>query len=345
MDKVSITAFVSAINGLNFVKDARFDTPRRINEEGFYGVLKIRTPKGTYSFTVKTRTSYLDRSLLNAFISKAQTKMKSRRERVLLFARYVPRPSAEKLIQAGVNFVDLAGNMHLAVDKEYVRTVLGNKEVRAHSDRILTPARIQLLFALAAHPEAADWPVRQLSELAGIGKSNAAKLRQQLLSEGLLHSSKKGFIIRDMNELEQELLRGYERVLRPRLLIGRFRAQESAQPAFIEKLKSVFKDSSTEWSLTGGPAASLLQHFYKGTEVPVFISALLDEAKRELRILPDQIGPIIFLRSFGRLARWKHVRGVDIANPWLVFAELMQSEDPRAHEAAIQLKEEFLRAA
>jgi hypothetical protein len=62
-------------------------------------------------------------------------------------------------------------------------------------------------------------------------------------------------------------------------------------------------------------------------------------------VLPDKTGPIIFMRSFGPLTRWKKVGGVEIAHPWLIFTELMQSDDPRANEAAVNLKGEFLIAA
>jgi hypothetical protein len=345
MMEASIDRYVSRINNLDFVKAVDFARPSRSHDQTFDGTLKIRTPKGTYAFVVETKTSYLDRSVLNALINRANARTTPHREPLLLLARYVPAPSAEKLIEAGINFVDLAGNMHLALNKDYVRTVLGNKETRAQSSRILTPARIQLLFALAAKPEAANWSVRQLSDIAGVGKSNVAQLRRQLVAGGLLKSSKRGYALAPEKELEEELLRGYDRILRPKLLIGRFRTQESAPEALFKKLKPVFGNSSVEWSITGGPAASLLQHFYQGIEVPVFVNVLPDEAKRELRMLPDKAGPIIFLRAFGQLTRWRNIQGMDIPHPWLVYAELMQSEDPRAHEAAALLKREFLNAA
>ena len=31
---------------------------------------------------------------------------------MLLFARYIPLPTAQRLMDAGVDFVDLAGNVH-----------------------------------------------------------------------------------------------------------------------------------------------------------------------------------------------------------------------------------------
>jgi len=80
-------------------------------------------------------------------------------------------------------------------------------------------------------------------------------------------------------------------------------------------------------------------------ETPVFIDPLTDNLQRELRVLPDKTGPIIFMQSFGPLTRWKKIQGTQIAHPWLIFTELMQSEDPRAHEAAVHLKGEFLIAA
>jgi len=263
----------------------------------------------------------------------------------MLFARYVPQPSAEKLIEAGVNFVDLAGNMHLALDNDYIRTVIGKKEERTHSEKTLTPARIQLLFALAAQPESVNWTVRQLADAAGISKSNAAKIRHELITERFLAPRKDGHVVEDAKELEDQLVRGYEQVLRPKIVIGRFRAQEAAEKWLIDKLKRVFSEASVGWSLTGGPTAFLIKHFYRGVETPVFIDPLTDNLQRELRVLPDKTGPIIFMQSFGPLTRWKKIQGTQIAHPWLIFTELMQSEDPRAHEAAVHLKGEFLIAA
>lgn len=337
--------YLSRIRTLEFVRNAKLAPVPNLGTLRPDGMLTIRTPKGSYVFMIETKSSYLDRSTLNAIITHANLSLKGPKHPVLLFARYVPAPSAEKLIQAGINFVDLAGNMHLTLDNDYVRTVLGNKESRGHSDRILTPSRIQMLFVLAAEPESASWTVRDLADASGVSKSNAAKIRQQFIAEGVLSPHKGNLAIRDMKGLEQQLLNGYEQALRPKILIGRFRAQETTDKLLLETFKRVFKEASVAWSLTGGPAVSLLQHFYKGVEMPVFVDRLTDDVQRRLRVLPDRTGPIIFMRSFGSLTRWKKIQGAEIAHPWLIFTELMLSQDPRAHEAAFNLKAEFLSAA
>src|SRR2546426_9860281 len=177
--------YLSKIRTLEFVRNAKLAPAPNLGLLHPDGMLTIRTPKGPYVFMIETKSSYLDRSTLNAIITNANLSQKGPKHPVLLFARYVPVPSAEKLIQAGINFVDLAGNMHLALNNDYVRTVLGNKERRGHSDRILTPSRIQMLFVLAAEPESASWTVRELADASGVSKSNAAKIRQQFVAEGV----------------------------------------------------------------------------------------------------------------------------------------------------------------
>ena len=89
-------------------------------------------------------------------------------------------------------------------------------------------------------------------------------------------------------------------------------------------------------------AAYALQKFYRGMELPVFIDAFSDQLRRRLRILPDKTGPIILLRSFGTIPFWREAEPFPLAHPWLIYSELMNSSDPRAHEAAEELKREYL---
>src|SRR5437867_12942321 len=100
-----------------------------------------------------------------------------------------------------------------------------------------------------------------------------------------------------MKGLEQQLLNGYEQVLRPKIVIGRFRAQETAEKLLLEKFKRVFKDASVAWSLTGGPAVCLLLHFYKGVEVPVFLDRLRDDVPRPSSVLPGKPRRVFYVRS------------------------------------------------
>src|ERR1700735_5424852 len=144
-----VTPYLDQIRALDFVKDARYEKDAKDRDIGVDGILKLRTPKGLFAFFVQTKNSYLDHSILNSFLAHAKYRTHKKHEALLLFARYVPRPSAERLIDSGVNFVDRVGNMHLVLGQNYERTIVGNKEgSRGEDEQSLTPARVQLLFTL-----------------------------------------------------------------------------------------------------------------------------------------------------------------------------------------------------
>jgi len=336
--------YLEKIRGLEFVKALDFSAERNPHEDkGIDGKLRIRTPKGTFNFLVEQKSSYLDRSVLNAFIAQAKHQTEVYQHPVILFARYVPRPSAERLVASGINFLDRVGNMHLTLGSNYSHTVLGNRESQLSRESVsLGAARIQLLFTFAADTNAGESTVRELAETAGLSKSSVARLREELVEEHILRKTGRGYEVRDKKELHQVLLAGYENTLRPKLFINRFRAAESTPEQLLPRLKDALSLLSMRWSLTGAAAAYQLQHYYKAPEIPLFIETATDELTRRLRLLPDKEGPITLLRPFGMLPFWKQVSGLTVAHPRLIYAELMHSPDSRAHEAAEQLRAEFI---
>jgi len=341
--KPNIQPFLEQLKALPFVTDLDFSPEVRRNEGEIDGILKVRAPKGTYRFLVEQKRSYLDRGVLNALIAQAKFYAAEHREPLLLLARYIPSPSAERLIQSGVNFVDQAGNMHLVLGPNYERTVVGAKQnTSGTKEPRISPAISQVLFAFGAAKDAGSWSVRKLADFAGLSKSNVAKVEQQLVAQSVLIESEKGFRLRDRSKLPEQLLQGYELALRPKLFLGRFRSPAPEIDEMLAGIRKALAKESVRWSVTGGPAAYLLQKFYRGLELPIFIESLSDQLRRQLRIIPDKSGPLIFLRSFGSVPFWRDSGSFPIAHPWLIYSELMYSSDPRAHEAAEEFKREYL---
>lgn len=341
--ELSVRPYLEQLRTLPFVRDLAFSAPGRHTRAGINGVLKVRTPKGTYDFLVEQKRSYLDRGTLNALVAQAKLYAREHDKPLLLFARYVPGPSAERLIGSGINFLDQVGNIHFVLGGNYERTIVGGKEntVLKEGKRI-SPAITQLLFAFSTQDEAGSWSVRKLAETSGLSKSNVAKVETQLVERGVLRQAEDGFHIRDNARLPEELLRGYELALRPKLLIGRFRTPVNDVDDMLSNLQTALTEHSIRWSVTGGPASYVLQKFYRGLELPVFIDSFTDQLRRKLRMIPDKSGPLIFLRSFGTVPFWREAGPFPLAHPWLIYAELMYSSDPRAHEAAEEIKREYL---
>ncbi len=331
------TGFVKTLKDLPFVRDVSF-APSQQGHPRLDGTLLIRTANERFSLTVVHQRSYLDRASLHAIIALAVTSTRP----VILFARFVPRPSGEQLMAAGVNFIDQAGNSHILLGKRYALTVLGRPQPpKPEAERRVTSAQVQLSFVAAAEPTILTRPVREIAKAAGLSKSRAAELRQQLIADNKRQVPRSSAATQ-LRDLQERLLSGYAGVLRPKLVLGRFRAQEATAAEFLGRLHTAGPPAGIRFSLTGGPAAERLQHFYRGTEIPLFVDAFDSDVRHYLRLLPDRQGPVTLLRAFGELAFWKTVDGFTLAHPWLIYAELMHADDPRAHEAAEELRREYL---
>ena len=63
---------------------------------------------------------------------------------------------------------------------------------------------------------------------------------------------------------------------------------------------------------------------------------------KKLRLMPDAAGPITMLRPFGNLVVWPRAGKMPVAHPWLIYAELLHGGEPRAIEAAEELRRNHL---
>jgi hypothetical protein len=244
-------------------------------------------------------------------------------------------------VKAGVCFADDPGNVHLRLGTKFNWTVLGRREPPPlpEASRI-TPATIQLLFQFAVEPLSAEWTVRDLARSAGISKTRVAQIRAQFFFERILTGPTGEPDFRMTSEIGDRLVAGYSQILRPKLLIGRFRYEEPSVDRFVARLSRETGARKIPYALSGGPAADAMQHFYHSAEVPVFLDA---KWQRSLRLLPDRNGPLILFKPFGNLVYWREFDGKMVAPPWLVYAELLTGSDLRAREAAEEFRREYLK--
>ncbi len=336
------------IRAVPFVRHLRL-IPAKSGDRNASGILEIRTPRGKHRLPLLVKRSYLDRSMVNAVIGQIQGEKKAAKGggrsvsngETLLLATYLATPTAKCLIDAGISFADEVGNIHLALGDEYNWTVIGERKPPkpAQSKRV-TPAAIQLLFQLATNPESANWTVRDLAAAVGLSKSKVAELRLQFANERVFTAHGDERSPGGTRELGDRLVSGYNQILRPKLVLGRFRYQEPSAERFLSRLTQDAAAQKIPYALTGGPAADAMQHFYRSSEVPVFLNA---EHHRALRLLPDRAGPVVLLKPFGDLVYWREFEGKMVAPPWLVYAELLNGSDPRAREAAEEFRQEFLK--
>lgn len=337
-----LAPFLDQLRSLPFVRAAEaIEQKPALDSRRFDATVQVETEAGSYEFLTEVKRSYLDEAITRA-IAAAAKNLARRKRKLLLFARYIPQPTAQRLMDADVDFADLAGNVHLNLPPHYHWTAVGNREKQSEGrEPIETPATLQLLFTIAAHPESAEWTVRELASRAGVSKSKAASARRELLHDRTIRQVGGRFQFADPKGVADRLLSGYRQILRPRLIIGRFRSPERNIGAFVERLRDEADSGRFRYALTGGLAAYQLQRFYKGEGAAVFVAPNQTSLPKILHLLPDRDGPITLLKAFGEIVYWRTADHASVAHPWLIYAELMAEPDPRAHEAAEELRKEY----
>ncbi len=343
-DQRDLDPYLDHLRDLPFVRQVRLARPAVRGPAHPDALVKLRTPHRTFTFALHTKRTYLDRALANALIAEHAALVRTERLPRLLVARYVPRPTGERLANAGVNFVDRVGNIHLALGDDHHVLLLGRREPGIEpTARRPGPALVQFYFVLLADSAAVAWPVRTLAKAAGIGKTAAATGLQRLVRLGVLARTQDlAYRLVERAQLVDNFIRGYEQVLRTHLVIGRFRAPDLNPDRFLEHIVLAAKEMQANWAVTGGLAAHGLDRFYRGEDLPLFIEPCTQALQRTLRLVPDRQGPVTLFRPFGQMWAWRVVNNTPVAHPWLVYAELLHRGEPRALEAAEHVREEYL---
>jgi len=338
----SISGILERLLQLPFISAVNYAPAAAQSDEGYDGTVAIQTPTGPFQLNIQAKRSYLSIAAVSQLAGFLNQGLLGKGPDSLLLARHVPRLAALALVKAKINFADDAGNIHLALGGSYNWTVIGVPPLEPLSERRpVTPAELQLLFQFASWPESVNWPVRKLEPAVGISKSKAAQARRRMIADGLITQIGRKHRFGPAASLTSRLVFGYVQLLRPALMLGRFRAAEKTIDAFLDRVRQS-ANPDLRYSITGGWAAESLQHFYRGPDVTLFVAPSTPAVAKQLRLLPDREGPVTLLRAFGDLVFWEKRDGHMLAPPWLIYAELMSSTDSRAHEAAEELRREYL---
>jgi hypothetical protein len=170
-------------------------------------------------------------------------------------------------------------------------------------------------------------PVRALAEAAGVAVATAADRIARLRKEGLIREAAHERRLAEPRRLLDLWIKGYETQVRPKLLIGRYRAQET-DPEALERLIEETLDEKAIWAFGGGAAAHRLTHYYRGPDTVVHVQHPDFDVAKRLRALRADDGPLILLRAPGPIA-FEGAAPRTVA-PLLVYTELLFAGDKRA---------------
>ncbi len=283
----------------------------------------------------RTYVAEIKRGLRPATLGAALYQIERLDQPGLLIADYVTPPMAETLKARGIAFLDAAGNAYLNQPPLLV-WVKGQRPTTKfagglQTGRAFRPGGLKVLFALLCHPEWVARPYRDLAGQAGVAHGTVGWVMADLQKLGFVAEIDGERRLLQQDRLLKQWTEAYARTLRPKLVLGRYRAdgtgwwQELAPHQYDVQLGGEVAAAR----ITGYLRPGTVTLYGKKAEPPL----LLDY---ELR--PDPAGPVEFVKRF-----WAFETDDEALVPLpLIYADLLMLGDARCLETADLIYEKIL---
>lgn len=245
-------------------------------------------------------------------------------EEGLLVTDHVTPSMAEQLRERRIQFIDVAGNAYLDQPPILI-WIKGEKRAASgpQAHRAFQASGLRILFALICHPEWVALPYRELALRADVAHGTVGWVMAELPQLGFVAEMHGKRVLVQRERLLQQWAEFYPRVLRPRLPLGRYRAETLT---WCETL-----DPSRYGAVLGGESAAARMTGYLRPGTATFYAQKVDpKLVLDLRLRADPEGNVEFLRKFWT---FEAVESLLAPEP-LVYADLMASGDGRCMETA-----------
>lgn len=249
----------------------------------------------------------------------------------LLVTEYVTPMLAQRLRELKIAFIDSAGNAYIEKPPLLI-WVSGRKpeqklqETRA--TRAFQPSGLKLLFALLCQPALCNVNYRDISNVAGVALGTVGWVMRDLTEAGfLIDLGTHGRKLTNKRKLLDHWVEAYARQLRPKCLIGRYRA---LRPDWWKDAEQ----GTLHFQWGGETAAAKMTQYLKPAITTMYLS---DNPKEQLdlitqfRLIKDAAGDVELREQFWHFVDPDHA---DTVPPLLTYADLLATADDRNIETA-----------
>lgn len=301
-------------------------------------IIEVETDRHKHRFGAEVKT--VDRFATPAML-KAQGQALP--DPPLLVAPYITREVAEHCRQLRLPFIDTAGNAYLEAAGLLVYVVGQARPVepRQGNFRALNPAGLKLTFALLCGPRLLDENYRNIATAAGVALGTVGADMKDLEARGFFnletHPNLRKLL--DPKRMLEEWVTHYPITLRPKLNLGRFRADpERLQHTALAPLNAY-------WG--GEPAAEKLTRYLKPAHFTIYTDEPIAQLVAAGRMRAEAAGNVEILEKFWNFpAAHAHKNDApDVVPPILAYADLLATNDGRNAEAARMIYEQRIEPA
>jgi hypothetical protein len=261
------------------------------------------------------------------------------RTKLLLLAPAVRPHQAAILEQAGVDYLDLAGNAHLVGPGLFVH-VEGRVPAANPAARRGRPNKgwVKTVLTLLAEPALAKRPYRDIAAEADVALGTVAACIRDLTARALLVKGKGTREIVDRPQLVALWVQAYADVLRPKLDERRFQVRAETKPEIWRRLGEALADRRIGWALTGADGAERETHFFHAEDTEIYAPVVAFDDRELLKRLAAQPaargGNLLVIEPPAPVALPAAGEPVPAAPDLLLYAELRYRGTGQALEAA-----------
>lgn len=256
------------------------------------------------------------------------------KDRAVLVADHVTPPMADTLRAQGIQFLDTAGNAYLEQPGVFV-WVKGERPEHTFQNprergRAFAPTGLQVLLTLLCKPELANRPYREIAIVAGVAHGTVGWVMPELEPLGFIATLAGKRRLVNAGELLKRWTEAYLRALRPKLVLGRYHAENLAWWNTVAPL-------TYGYTLGGEAAAGRITNYLRPGTIAMYGSKIEPRFLIDHRLRNDPRGEIEILRRF-----WTFDPDAELAPLPVIYADLIRTGDARCLETAQLIEEKFL---
>lgn len=305
-------------------------------------LVKVALPDGTQDLLVEVKTKGQPRPAKEAVNALLRYRDRFPKAYGIFLAPFVSPKAAEICREAGMGYVDLAGNCRLSFGQIYIEQEGKPNPFREKRDlrSLYSPKAERVLRVLLTNP-GRPWKTEELATEAIVSLGQVSNVRKLLDDREWTSSTRNGFLLTQPDQLLEEWARNYRY---RRNLVRNYYSLKSV--ATIEgDLADVCSTENITYALTGFSATARLQPFVTYQRVTVYIPTNLDQVASQLTLKEVTSGSNVSLLvpyDEGVFYSSREVDGVWIVSPVQCYLDVA-SLPARGQEAAEALLENVIK--
>lgn len=338
-ERDTLEACADNLRALEAIKDVDLRERDGSLPSGVDAKLLLRTNAGRLVYFVEVKRT-VNAAGLEHLIHQLERYAQGTKAKPILLSNYLSPNIAARLIGAGVNFADAAGNVYINWPGKLHIQILGVRPkqlAESKSERLSQPSGLKVLYTLLTQPSGELGAYRDIAKASGVALGSIAWVIRELKAKDYLTQTGPGqWKLRQKRKLLDLWVAGYSARLRPNLLMERYQPPETELRQTMQLLQDKLEAKKISWALTGGFAADILTRHFRGEQLSFFVQEWPTELTRQLKWLPSEQGRVTVLRKFSPRVAFNlgSPRSQPVAHPLLVYAELIFQGRERELETA-----------